>query len=107
MFNQLINRWRVTLLATTTTLSLFFSVSLLADDHDKARKLVESGDILPLEIILEQLNKRAKGRVIDVELEHEKGHLVYEIELLDAQGIVREFIFNASDGRLLKEEIED
>jgi hypothetical protein len=107
MINKLKLIGKRTLTTALLVLTVSFSLTLLADDHENARKLVESGDIVPLETILEQLQKRGAGRVIDVELERKKGRLIYEIEQVDEQGIVREFIFDATDGRLLKEKIED
>lgn len=89
-----------------TLLSAFLSFSSSADDHENVRDLVKSGDILPLEIILEALKNKSPGRVIEVELEHKKGRLIYEIEQIDDQGVVREFVFDASNGDLLKEKVE-
>lgn len=74
------------------------------DDHDQAWRLREAGEILPLERILERVREGHPGRVIGVELEHEHGTLVYEIELLDARGRVRELLFDAADGDYLGEE---
>jgi len=88
-------------------LSAFLSINSSADDHKNARALVQSGEILPLETILKNLKKRATGRIIEVELERKKGRLIYEIEQVDDRGIVKEFIFDAMNGDLLKEEVED
>ena len=74
------------------------------DDHEEAWRLREAGEILPLERILEKSREAFPGRVIGVELEHEHGTLVYEIELLDERGRVRELLFDAADGRYLGEE---
>ena len=84
-------------------------MSISADDydHDKARKLVQSGDILPLETILDNLKKRSSGHILEVEMELKKGKFIYEIELVNDQGVVKEFVFDASDGKLLKEKVED
>jgi uncharacterized membrane protein YkoI len=107
MINKLKFIWKRTLTVALLILTASFSLNLLADDHESARKLVESGDIVPLETILEQLQNRVMGRVIEVELEQKKGRLVYEIEQVDEHGVVREYIFDAVDGSLLKEKIED
>lgn len=107
MINQLKQKWTMLLKFAVVILTTSFSVTLWAGDHDNAKKLMESGDIVPLETILEQLQKKIKGRVIEVELEDKKGRLVYEIEQIDKKGIVREFVFDATDGRLLKEKIEE
>jgi uncharacterized membrane protein YkoI len=47
------------------------------------------------------------GRVLEVGLEREHGQFVYEIEVLNTDGQVKEFIFNAMDGKLLGVESED
>ena len=81
---------------------------VLADnDHMEARRLVETGSILPLEQILESVHKRWRGRILEVELESERGGYIYEIELLDTQGAVWELEIDAVTGQLLKTEEED
>lgn len=86
---------------------IFFAVTISADDHENARKLMESGTILPLETIIDRLQKITKGKVIEVELEHKDDRMVYEIHQVDEHGVVREFYFDAQSGHLLKEELED
>ena len=76
------------------------------DDHEQARRLREAGDILPLETILQRAQAHHPGRVLEVELESEHGRHVYEIEILDAQGVVQELYFDAHSGELLKTETE-
>lgn len=96
-----------TLSIVALILVVFFSSTSLADDREDPRALVEAGDIMPLEFILEQLQKRTSGRVIEVELERKHGRFVYEIEQIEEQGVVREYTFDASNGNLLKEKVED
>ena len=88
-------------------LSVLFSTNIFADDHENARKLVQSGQILPLDTILENLKKRTTGRVLEVEIERKKGRLIYEIEIVDEQGVVNEYVFDASTGVFLNEKVED
>ncbi len=78
-----------------------------ADDHERIRELVEAGRILPLERILEQARRRLPGRVLETELETRQGRYVYEIEILDRDGHVRELLFDARTGAFLAEEPED
>ncbi|MET0065479.1 MAG: PepSY domain-containing protein [Candidatus Thiodiazotropha sp.] len=77
------------------------------DAHDAARRLTEQGVILPLHEILTHLGKLQKGRVLELELEQKRGRYVYEIELLDEQGRVWEFLVDAQDGRVLRRDRED
>ena len=72
------------------------------ETHHKAKRLRDAGDILPLEKILERAKRRYPGRVLETELEEIKGRLIYEIELLDKDGVVREMKFDARTGELLK-----
>ncbi|GAB6043347.1 PepSY domain-containing protein [Endothiovibrio diazotrophicus] len=86
-------------------IGLFAAAPVSADDdHDEAWRLREAGEILPLEQLLRQVRERYPGRVIGVELEHERGRPVYEIELLEEQGRVRELLFDARDGHYLEHE---
>ncbi len=89
---------------TALLASLSFSSS--AGDHEKVRDLMKSGNILPLETILEGLKETSSGRILEVELEEKKGRLIYEIEQVDEQGVVREYSFDATNGDLIKEKVE-
>ncbi|MCF6280623.1 MAG: PepSY domain-containing protein [Candidatus Polarisedimenticolaceae bacterium] len=72
--------------------------------HQQARALVAAGKILPLQQILNQIEPL--GRLLEVELEFEKGDYIYEIERVDSQGRVWELEFNASSGQLIKQQEE-
>ncbi len=74
------------------------------DDHTRARELVEAGEIIPLEQLLEKQLSGKQLRILEVELESEDGTLVYEIEILDEKGTVRELLFDARTGTPLGEE---
>jgi len=71
-----------------------------SDDHDKARLLRDDGRIMPLADILQHPELQGK-RVIEAELEREHGRLVYELEVLDIDGRVRERYFDAATGEPL------
>ncbi|RDE19385.1 peptidase M4 [Motiliproteus coralliicola] len=73
-------------------------------DQDDVVPLVEQGQVLPLEQILQRHQSRLKGRLIDLELEHEHGRLVYELEIIDDQGVVREYLIDAKTNEWLGEE---
>ncbi|WP_260291826.1 PepSY domain-containing protein [Sedimenticola hydrogenitrophicus] len=76
-------------------------------DHERARALLESGEILSLEQILANVRAEYPGRPLEVKLEQKKGALIYEIELLDDDGKVWELKLDAVTGELLKRERED
>ena len=71
-----------------------------SDDHEVARELRHGGDILPLTELLERAELSGM-RVLEAELEREHGRLVYELELLDADGRVHERLFDAATGQPL------
>lgn len=97
-------------------LSVFFAVAMLlsspafADrkvDQDDVPALVKAGKVRPLSELLALHPERLEGHLLDAELEYEDDVLVYEIEVLGQDGVVREFYLDAATGVVLKEEIED
>lgn len=76
-------------------------------DHDEARRLLESGDILSLEVILDKLQPRYPGRIIEVEIERKYGRIVYEIEIVGEDGVVHEVYVDAKTGDVLHSKKED
>ena len=92
----------------TALLFIFITSSNVwaGDDHERARELVKSGEIIPLEQLLQQIINQQEGklRLLEAELEHKSGRLVYELELVDEQGVVRELLFDAKTGESLGEE---
>lgn len=73
-----------------------------ASDHDRARRAVEEGRILPLKDILARAQGAYPGQVIEAELEDEGGMVVYEIKILTPDGRVMKLSYNAATGELLK-----
>jgi len=80
---------------------------VMADDYMEARHLLESGEIMPLEDILKNVRKIYTGNVIEVELEKEDQQIVYEIEILGPDGVIREIYINAKTGKLLLKDDDD
>lgn len=77
-------------------------------DQDEALRLRRDGLILPLDQLMRPALQRYPGAtLLEAELEEEDGVLVYEVELLTSQGIVRELELDARDGRILKDEVDD
>ncbi|SKA25950.1 Uncharacterized membrane protein YkoI [Oceanospirillum multiglobuliferum] len=69
------------------------------------RQLSQQGKIKPLLQILQQ--HQFDGTLLDVELEREKGRLIYELEFLNDQDEVWEYELDAETGRLLSTELEE
>lgn len=77
-------------------------------DQDEALRLHQAGAILSLEELMAPALARYPGaELLEAELEEEDDVLVYEVELLTADGSVRELELDARDGRILKDELED
>ena len=77
------------------------------DDYIEAKRLRESGEIMPLEEILKNVRRSYPGRILEVELEKEKGRVIYELEILGTDSIVREIYIDAKSGELLSVEEDD
>lgn len=76
------------------------------DDHVEARRLLQRGEILPLNHILQAVQRRVPGDVIEVELDRSsKRGWEYEVKVLTATGRVLEVDVNAHTGEIRK--IED
>jgi uncharacterized membrane protein YkoI len=71
-------------------------------DQATARKLVSSGQILPLEKIHEKAKQIKPGKILETELEKKRGLYIYEVELLDSHGTVWEIKLDAKTGQLIK-----
>lgn len=77
-------------------------------DQDEALALRQKGVILPLEQFIEQALGRYPGsKLLEAELEEKHDVLVYEIELLTSDHVVRELKFDARDSRLLEDKEDD
>ena len=74
---------------------------------EEVRQLRESGDIMPLENLLQDIRAEHPGRVIEIELDEEDNRHVYEIEMVSDDGSVWELHFDARTGELLERERED
>ncbi len=94
---------------TIRTIALTALLSLAAlpaaggdSDHDRARRAVQAGQVLPLRAILDKVATDFPGDVIETELEDEGGGPVYEIKLISPEGRVMKIIYDARDGTVLK-----
>ena len=91
-----------------TSLVISLSSPLFADDdHDEAKRLVESGEILALKVILQKVREVQEGKVLEVEFEEKNGKNIYEIELLSPNGTVFELKFDAQTGKHLSTKEEN
>lgn len=78
----------------------FTPIAGVAADHEDVRRAVMAGRYKPLVDILEMVQKKYAGRVLDVELEREPGgRHVYEVKMLDDQNRRREIHIDAVTGQ--------
>lgn len=81
---------------------------LLAElDINNVMELKQSGEILPLESILDRVRELQPGRVIEIELEDDDGRYIYEMEVVDDSGVVWDIDVDARTGKLLDRERDD
>jgi uncharacterized membrane protein YkoI len=76
-------------------------------EQDAVRAIKQRGDILSLDKILQDAHGQHAGRVLESELEQKDGRYVYEVELVDDQGRVREMRFDARSGEMLRDKLGD
>jgi len=69
--------------------------------------LLNSGKILPLEVILKNVRQIFPGKVLEVELEKEDQQIVYEIEILGSDGVIKEIYIDAKTGNQLFSKEDD
>lgn len=104
------HKWLIPLVLSVVLLLILLlsSRGVASDDDDhSARTLHSTGDIVSLETVLAKLRSIKPGRVIETEFEEEHGRYIYELELVDAEGQVWEYKFDAKTGELLETEQED
>ena len=69
----------------------------------KALRLQESGEILPVQQIVEQV----PGEITEVELKEAEGQYAYQVEAIGDDGVKRQLTFDAATGEFLYGEVED
>ena len=71
------------------------------EDHERARRALEAGEIIPLGTVLEKVGRDTPGQVMEVELERKKDRWVYEIKLLRPGGSLVKLLVDASNGTII------
>lgn len=72
-------------------------------DHERVRAAVRAGQVKPFEVLRERLAKSHPGELLDLELEREDGHWIYEVKLLQPDGRIVKLEVDARSGEVLKE----
>ena len=87
---------------TTFTAAILLSLSLAAvASSDDARALRQAGNVKPLVEIITESPRLKDARILEAELEHERGRYVYEIEYIDASDTHRKTYIDAETGESL------
>ncbi len=81
--------------------------SCLADDTDRVRELRSTASIMPLSQLLQEVEKQHPGTLLEVELEEEKGRVIYEMQLLGEDKVVHTLKVNARNGKILSVDRDD
>ena len=76
------------------------SASAMSEDQDDIKRLRDTGEILPLQVIVRKIPER-KVHLLEVELAIENGRYVYDLKILGGDSTVREFRYDARTGELL------
>lgn len=101
---------RLTILLGLMAVSVFFSLSTTARDldQDEALRLRLEGVILPFEQLMLKLQQRyPQLTLLEAELEEKRGLLIYEVDILTNEGVVRELKLDARSGDILKDKEDD
>lgn len=94
--------------AVAALLLVSAGVFALNVNQDEALHLRRQGETLPFEAILKVAMERyPNAQLLETELEHDNGELIYEIELLTTEGVVRELKIDARDARVIRDELDD
>ncbi len=96
------HRFALLLLAVALAGLPVYSAQAGKDDHVEARELLQRGEIVPLARILEIVQQRVPGDVIEVELEREDGLWEYKVKVLTPAGNVRKLYLDARNATVLK-----
>lgn len=87
--------------ALACLISLTASVRAADGSHGGLREALERNELVSFKSILDWIEARYVGKVVEVELEDEDNQLNYEVDLLTPDGDMIEFEFSARDGKLL------
>ena len=71
-------------------------------DHDRARDALAAGEVMPLEAVLDRLQRTLPGRVLDVELEREDGRWIYQVKLMQPGGRLTRVDLDARTAEVLR-----
>lgn len=72
------------------------------DDHERARRLVKAGEIVPLSVVLAEVERNFQGKMLEVELQNWDGTWIYDVRLLTPSGWIIDLFYDAKTKRLVE-----
>jgi uncharacterized membrane protein YkoI len=76
-------------------------------DHEQAREALQRKEILPLDQVLSVIRDRVPGEIVEIELEREQNRWIYEVEIIDEAGRMRDVLVDAKNAEIIGTENED
>lgn len=76
-------------------------------DHELARQALQRKEILPLDEVLRAIRDRVPGEIVEIELEREQERWIYEVEIIDETGRMRDVLVDAKNAEILGTEDDD
>lgn len=76
-------------------------------DHELAREALRRKEILPLDQVLNAIRDRVPGEIVEIELEREQDRWIYEVEIIDESGRMRDVLVDARNAEIIGTEKED
>ncbi len=74
--------------------------------HDRARRAVARGEVLPVTKVIEHLRAEVQGDIVATEYEFEFNRWVYEFKVVDYRGHLRIVHVDAATGDVIEEKHE-
>ena len=93
-----------------TAASLVAAAAWAADSATPSgpvEKAVQARETLPMEDIIRRAKAEQPGEVREVELEHKRGQLLYEVNIVADNGARKELKFDAKTGELVSKKDDD
>ena len=95
------------LLGATTVVTVAASPAGAEEGIPEVRQLYNQGEIRSLAAMVERARERyPAARLVEAELLRDGERLIYEVELIDAEGVVRELFFDARSGEPVTDFVE-
>jgi uncharacterized membrane protein YkoI len=89
------------------SLTIFGSTfPVVADPLDELFYPADANGVLPIERILDQARASVPGTILEVELEHEHGRLIYEVLVLTSDNKKVEIEYDARTGAEISREVK-